>query len=118
MEVEAAATGGQKRLPRELRNLAVPDRQWNVAMPFYTTATKTREQFSSNPDAADAAAVARENHQRRVASALDPAPSADPGAVGGAGGAVEQEEEPSGEAGAAPSGSAGGAEPESQSDCQ
>ena len=34
---------GRKGLPRELRNLALPDRDWNVAMPiarsFFTAAT-------------------------------------------------------------------------------
>ena len=28
---------GKKRIPRELRGLAMPDRDWNVAMPFFTT---------------------------------------------------------------------------------
>ena len=40
VEIEAAAispgkAASGKRLPRELRNLAIPDRTWNVAMPFF-----------------------------------------------------------------------------------
>jgi hypothetical protein len=74
-EVEASispgkgADGGRKprRLPRELRNLALPDREWNVAMPFYTTEAKTREQFTSNADTLAAAAAARAHHEERAA---------------------------------------------------
>ena len=70
VEVEAAAAQpGRKRVPRELRNLAMPDRDWNVAMPFFSTAAKTREQFSSSADVQELAAAAREHHQMRVAEA-------------------------------------------------
>ena len=67
VEVEAAALRpGRKRLPRELRGLAIPDRDWNVAMPFFDTSSKTREQASSSVETQAAAAAAREMHQRRV----------------------------------------------------
>ena len=59
------------QVPRELRNLAMPDRDWNVAVPFFTTASKTREQFSSSADTQAAAAVAREMHQARVEAAAE-----------------------------------------------
>ena len=54
------AAGGKKpgkRLPRELRNLAIPDRTWNVAMPLYLTSAKTREQFVSGIDESQASAT-------------------------------------------------------------
>ena len=35
-----------KRLPRELRNLAMPDRDWNVAIPYFNLGAKTRDQES------------------------------------------------------------------------
>ena len=70
VELEAAAGAGpKKRLPRELRNLALPDREWHVAVPFFTTGSKTREQFSSSADMQAAAAAARDMHSRRVAEA-------------------------------------------------
>ena len=75
IEMEAATSsptnaGGKepgKRLPRELRNLAIPDRTWNSAIPFYTTAAKTREQFSSNSETQAAAVAALEHHEQRKA---------------------------------------------------
>ena len=72
VELEAAAlspskAARKKKLPRELRGLALPDRDWNVAMPFFTTAAKTRDQFSSNADTHAVAEAAREHHQKRVA---------------------------------------------------
>lgn len=79
VEVEAAvhspskagsqASGRKRQLPRELRNLAMPDRDWNVSMPFFSTAAKTREQFSASADQQAAAAAARERHQWRVVEA-------------------------------------------------
>ena len=60
---------GRKRIPRELRGLAMPDRDWNVAMPFFTTQAKTRDQFFTHADTQQAAAAAREMHQRRVEEA-------------------------------------------------
>ena len=47
----AAAMAGReaskgKRLPRELRNLAMPDRDWNVAIPYFNLGAKTRDQES------------------------------------------------------------------------
>ena len=61
--------GPKKRVPRELRNLALPDREWNVSVPFFAVGSKTREQFSSSADTQAAAAAAREMHLRRVAEA-------------------------------------------------
>jgi hypothetical protein len=40
-----------------------------VAVPFFTTGSKTREQFSSSADMQAAAAAARDMHSRRVAEA-------------------------------------------------
>ena len=73
VEIEAAvaAKPGRKSLPRELRNLAMPDKDWNVAMPFYTTDAKTRDQFASNASTQAAAAAAREHHQQRVLKAVE-----------------------------------------------
>ena len=67
LQIEAAAAGPTRRLPRELRNLAMPDRDWNVAVPFFTTSAKTREQFSSSADTLAEAAAAREMHEQRAA---------------------------------------------------
>ena len=86
VEVEAAAAvevagGKRKRLPRELLGLAMPDREWNVAMPFYTTAAKTREQFYSSATTQADAAAAREMHSMRAsegASSDAPPPDAQP----------------------------------------
>jgi len=50
-QVAVAVARGKKRaaLPRELRGLAMPDREWKVNLPFYTLGSKTREQFSAAP---------------------------------------------------------------------
>ena len=66
-----AAGKRRKSVPRELRGLAMPDREWNVSMPFHTTAAggyTTRGGFASDDAAAAQAAAeaARELHQRRV----------------------------------------------------
>lgn len=52
----AAAMAGKagNGVPRELRMLAMPDRDWNVAIPFYSLASKTRDQFHASVTAASA----------------------------------------------------------------
>ena len=67
---KAGAPKGKKRaLPRELRNLALPDRDWNVAMPFFSVdlATKTRDQFGASAET-HVVLAAREHHERLVVS--------------------------------------------------
>jgi hypothetical protein len=72
-----AASGKRQRpLPRELRGLALPDRDWRVTMPSYTLEAKTREQFMqrpASPNAPPALATAAP-----AAPALAPAPPAAP----------------------------------------
>jgi hypothetical protein len=52
----AAAMAGRagNGVPRELRMLAMPDRDWKVAIPFYSLASKTRDQFHASVTAAGA----------------------------------------------------------------
>ncbi|KAL1528317.1 hypothetical protein AB1Y20_009672 [Prymnesium parvum] len=52
IELEAVLEKNDKktRIPRELRGLAVPDREWKVALPYFTQDSKTREQFISHLD--------------------------------------------------------------------
>ena len=95
VEAAAAREGSKKgkRVPRELRGLAMPDRDWNVAMPFFTVASKTREQFYTSANPQQAAAAAREAHSQRAAEAAaeaeeaeaEAAKAAAPEAVQGAG---------------------------------
>ena len=48
----AAMTGKSgKGVSRELRMLAMPDRDWNVAIPYYSLASKTRDQFQASMQA-------------------------------------------------------------------
>ena len=89
-----AAGKRRKSVPRELRGLAMPDREWNVSMPFHTTAAggyTTRGGFASD-DAAAAQAAAeaarsstrgacerrRRRRRRRRAAAPRAVPTAAP----------------------------------------
>ena len=71
-----------------MRNLAMPDRDWHVAMPFFTAAAKTREQFYSGDDANVAATAAREAHAQRAAEAAAAEEAAEEAAEAAAAGAA------------------------------